>query len=755
LQPRQGLALWVILLLWAPPARAAGGSESPLTDWLAGLGDAAQALADGRTAASVAAARRALAARPHGTAGTRASAALGLALAAHGQPADAALALEVALAGPPVPARAHLAFARGQALLEAGRPAEAAGELARAALAERLALASRARLLEAAALREAGLVPEAVRALEPLAPALAPGEQPGPTTRAALLQLAHARRAAGDSGAAVEAYRVLWLAAPASPEGRDAGAALAAWREAGGPVASPLPEEHLARALRLCEEGWPDEALEELERAGPEPGGPGGGADADALRAVALLAAGRHSEAEAVAAELLAAGPAGASAPSGPEGTGTLETPGPGALRSAAWVLARTAARAGRLEDAVGHLRAVAAARAPVAGLPESRQRELGDEAAYLAAWLPYDAGQFARAAEALHAFARANPRSRRAEDALWFSAWALHRLGREAEAVRAFGRLVPGPLADGALYWQARLGPRGRRPGLYRSAAALGGNGWYGLLARARLRELGLPAPGPGPVPSRPIPDEPAPPAAARLAVAAELYGLGLEGAAREELDALARGAAARAAAPHLAQLAVFAGDAELPFRMARDHLLPTRRALRWSHPVAHPEHLLPSARGFGVDPALLLAVMRRESGFREAARSAAGAEGLLQLRPATAARAATVLGVPGPSSLALPASNVPVGAHYLGLLLSRFGSPAVAVAAYNAGPRAAAGWALTGAGLPLDAWVETIGYRETRQYVRIVLAEWDVYRRLAGEPPAPIDPGEAVKAPGDGVAF
>jgi soluble lytic murein transglycosylase len=147
----------------------------------------------------------------------------------------------------------------------------------------------------------------------------------------------------------------------------------------------------------------------------------------------------------------------------------------------------------------------------------------------------------------------------------------------------------------------------------------------------------------------------------------------------------------------------------------------------------------------------------MRRESSFRRAVRSDAGAEGLLQVLPATAERVAAVLGIPGGvgGRLGDPDTNVALGAHYLALLLSRFEHPAVAVAAYNAGPRPVAEWATARRGMPIDAWVESIPYRETRQYVKIVLSEWDVYRALAGEPPPPLDPLRPTPAPGPGVAF
>lgn len=721
------------LLLAARPACAARTAPEPLTDWLVGIGDAAQALAGGQADASASAARRAFAARPRGAAGARAQAALGLALAEAGRPAEAAEALEVALAPAIAPARPHLAYLRGRALLAAGEPHAAARLLEEAGADPRLAVARRARFLAGEALVQAGLAAEAVATLDAALRAW-PADPAAPAAR---LALGRALRAAGDEARAVDTWRALWLDADL-PEARSAGELLAAWRAAGGPVPLATADDHLARAERLVATARPEDALQELAAAREaDPEVPAG--RVEVLRAAALVGLGRHADAARVAAPF-------------------ADDPDPRVQRSARLALARAAARAGRVEEAARRYREVAASDAPIAGLPEWRQRDLGDEAAYLAAWLHYDAGNWRRAASELDAFARAYRRtSRRVDEALWFAAWSRYRLGRTAEAARAFARLSRGPFADAAAYWQGRLAKDPRRRAALLRAAAAGADPWYALLARARLEAAGVAAPPAPAAAPRPLPDSAPAAAAGQLAVAAELMGLGLEDEGLDELRQLARGGAARAAAPLVAQLAAHAGDAELPFRMARDYLGQSARTLRWSHPEPYPELLPASARAFGVDPALVLAVMRRESSFRRAVRSGAGAEGLLQLRPVTAERLAALLGVPGGvgDRLDRPEVNVAIGAHYLGLLGARFAEPAVVLAAYNAGPGPAAEWARSRAGMPLDAWVECIPYRETRQYVKVVLADWDVYRRLAGGGPAPIDPERPVAAPAPGVGF
>ncbi|MCL6594633.1 MAG: lytic transglycosylase domain-containing protein [Firmicutes bacterium] len=111
-------------------------------------------------------------------------------------------------------------------------------------------------------------------------------------------------------------------------------------------------------------------------------------------------------------------------------------------------------------------------------------------------------------------------------------------------------------------------------------------------------------------------------------------------------------------------------------------------------------------AALAHGLPPRLLAALVQEESGFDPNARSRAGAMGLTQLMPATAA----ALGVSDPWN---PAENLDAGAAYLAGLIDRYGGNVpLALAAYNAGPGAVAEWG----GIP--------PYPETQRYVRNVLA-------------------------------
>jgi soluble lytic murein transglycosylase len=707
-----------------PPALAA-----PYAEWLDALGASAQALFHGRPREAGQEAARALGARAVGLAGARARLAAGLAAGAAGRPAEALAALEPS---PPVASELEPAAgtARAEALLAGGRAREAASTFAALAAGDG-ALARRAQRRHADALLAAGDAPSAATAYQAL---LASGADASSSAR---LALADAWRAAGEHARAAAAYRELWLELPADPAGRAAGRKLAAWQRAGGPVPPATLDEQLARAERLVLLSHPRRALAALGRLPETEAEPA--ARAALLRAWALLQLGRPADAEAWArcAEQAAAG----------------------TRIGARLALARAAARLGRVDEAIARYAALAAEpAAAVPGLAPAAARELPDDAAYLAAWLPYDAGRFADAAVALRRFALERPRSPRALDARWFEAWSLRRLGRAGDARAALERLERTALEPAALYWRARLEPAARARPLYRRALAADGDGWYGLLASSRLTALGERAAPAAPPRATAAPEVPAAPApAAALARAAALLGAGLREEAIAELRALAGGPHARAGAVAAAQLAAAAGDPELPFRLARDQLALTTRTVRWLHPEAWPERLPELAARAGVDRFLLLALVRRESSFRPDARSPAGAVGLVQLLPATAERLARLLGVadPGARGLEDPAVSLPLGAAYLALLRDRFPDPAVALAAYNAGPRPAAAWATARAGRPLDEWVEEIPFRETRRYVKTVLAAEAAYRALWAGGARAIDGARPVRPPRSGVAF
>ncbi|MEN7342775.1 MAG: transglycosylase SLT domain-containing protein, partial [Pseudomonadota bacterium] len=142
--------------------------------------------------------------------------------------------------------------------------------------------------------------------------------------------------------------------------------------------------------------------------------------------------------------------------------------------------------------------------------------------------------------------------------------------------------------------------------------------------------------------------------------------------------------------------------------------------------YPLAFSDAVEAYSANHGVDPTFALGILRSESLYDREARSSAGAWGLMQLIPATGKRMAKKdnLRWQGIETLKNADSNIRLGTRYLGELLNRFEHPALAAAAYNAGPHRVERWLPETSAMPADVWIESIAYDETRAYVQRVLA-------------------------------
>jgi soluble lytic murein transglycosylase len=150
---------------------------------------------------------------------------------------------------------------------------------------------------------------------------------------------------------------------------------------------------------------------------------------------------------------------------------------------------------------------------------------------------------------------------------------------------------------------------------------------------------------------------------------------------------------------------------------------------------------HFDTAAKAHDVDVAMLYGIARQESRFIPGIVSSAGAVGLMQLMPGTARWVAKQVGRRdySPALIADTELNTDFGAFYFKYWFERLDRmPALAAAAYNAGPRRAQAWRPD---TPLEGaiWVETIPFNETRDYVKKVLANAVVYgHALDGASPA-----------------
>lgn len=157
-------------------------------------------------------------------------------------------------------------------------------------------------------------------------------------------------------------------------------------------------------------------------------------------------------------------------------------------------------------------------------------------------------------------------------------------------------------------------------------------------------------------------------------------------------------------------------------------------------TYPLAFNSVLVPRALDLQLNLAWIYGVIRAESLFSPGAASGAGALGLMQLMPATGHHVARSLGLDlaGTDALLQPDTNLTVGSTYLSRVLQRFdGSEPLATAAYNAGPRRVDSWLPRDGSIPMDVWVDTIPFLETRTYVRRVLTGAVIFDwRMHGKP-------------------
>ena len=151
--------------------------------------------------------------------------------------------------------------------------------------------------------------------------------------------------------------------------------------------------------------------------------------------------------------------------------------------------------------------------------------------------------------------------------------------------------------------------------------------------------------------------------------------------------------------------------------------------------YPMPFRRDIVEAATNAGLDPAFVFGLIRQETRFMGNMRSAVGANGLMQLMPATAKWAARKAGIAyRPDLITDSSTNLRIGSFYLRLVLDSFGgSDPMAAAAYNAGPARPRRWR-GGMMLTPEIWTENVPFYETRDYVKKVMTNAAIYAALLG---------------------
>lgn len=356
----------------------------------------------------------------------------------------------------------------------------------------------------------------------------------------------------------------------------------------------------------------------------------------------------------------------------------------------------------------------------------------------------------FGRKEEAIQLYRsvqRRSPNTQMRDDAAWRLAWLYYRSGETQTGAATFRDLATqsknGSYGSAALYWQARLterlGETENAKQLYRQIAGAGEESYYQALSLRALERLGNPiVESRSPTPAAAIESDPplSPDLTFHLSRARALKTLSLHQLAVAELDEVNQRSKSDGRLRALLMREYFQNQAygrslglanQLPFSQSERDV--------YRYPLAYWDLIQQQAQERSLDPYLVLALIRQESLFDPRARSPATALGLMQLIPPTAARVAKQLGIPIPSQEMLTQAeiNVTLGTQYLKDLLQRYSNNWFkAVGAYNAGEAAMDRWEKEIATDDIEEFVERIPYIETRGYVKLVMRNHRIYKRL-----------------------
>jgi soluble lytic murein transglycosylase len=386
-------------------------------------------------------------------------------------------------------------------------------------------------------------------------------------------------------------------------------------------------------------------------------------------------------------------------------------------------------------------------------------------EALYAIGRIHESAGRSHAALSSFSALARRYPQSRVADEARWRIGWILYRARQWPAAVDAFARVATETKSprsrNQATYWQARAQQRTgndeKARQLYHDLIDRDPADYYAMWAE---RRMGLSSGALSPWQTPPMAtlvahadagsDLPALQPATAVDVFhfsrwGELKAAGVYRLAREELAAIEHAhrndaATLRALLRANEEVDGFAAAQRLVRRLGDDLGLAESERQRLLYPLAFWRIVSRETRNNSLDPFLIEAVMRQESLFDPEARSSANAFGLMQLLPETATKlAAADKRTLGPLALFEADLNIDLGTRYLNRLLARFdGDLLKALAAYNGGEAAVDKWQRRFADLEPDEFVESISYRETRDYVKRVVTNYRTYQQLYAEPVA-----------------
>ena len=155
--------------------------------------------------------------------------------------------------------------------------------------------------------------------------------------------------------------------------------------------------------------------------------------------------------------------------------------------------------------------------------------------------------------------------------------------------------------------------------------------------------------------------------------------------------------------------------------------------RILKNIYPIKYEEYVSKYSEQYSVDKNLIYAIIKAESNFNENAISNKGATGLMQLMPATAIQLGKTMNVDcNEENLKDVDININLGVKYISNLIEKYNNIEVALCAYNAGTGNVDNWIEKGIIKKDGSDIENIPYKETNNYVRKILRDYKIYKKI-----------------------
>ena len=149
--------------------------------------------------------------------------------------------------------------------------------------------------------------------------------------------------------------------------------------------------------------------------------------------------------------------------------------------------------------------------------------------------------------------------------------------------------------------------------------------------------------------------------------------------------------------------------------------------------YPITYSEYVHKYSNEYNIDEYLIYACIKAESNFNEEVESNKGAKGLMQLMPSTAKEVAQGMNLQiEDKDIINPETNIKLGTKYISKLASKNNSIELALAAYNAGSGKVDSWIADGTLKPDGSDIENIPFKETNNYVRKILKDYKIYKKL-----------------------